>query len=1476
MLKLQELRKSTKFRVLYSAFVFLWVFLFTLSSSSILLGQDTVEPMPKDKSEAHNMSAQPYVPGQVLVQFEEGVPEAKKERLKDEVGTEKTIDEIERPDEEDIEVIEVNKVQSVEAVASELEADPDVANAEPNYVYDTNFTPNDPSFGNQWYLNNTGQTIKGQVGTPGADIKGPGAWDITTGGEITVAVIDTGIDLSHPDLASKIWQNTDEIAGNGVDDDGNGYIDDRNGFNTAGISQLSANTWWYFGRASNGRVAQSIKGTGEPLTHVGILLAKVGSPTAAVNISVRTSLTGPNLSSATITPNQVSSSFRTVYKQLNTPVKLNSGQTYYLVFETTGADTNNYYGLADNYSLGAGYRANPYADGAEHWFENGAWRDYPSDDFYFITNPNAVSKDDHGHGTHVGGTIGASTDNGVGISGISQGAKIMPLKAGTSDGRLTTAAIIEAIYYATDNGATIINMSFGGSGQSALMISALNYADANGVSLFASAGNSGNGNMSYPAGYEHVIGVGATTNKDTKASFSTYNSSVDISAPGQHVYSTMPTYAVGLNSYGYGRNYDFLSGTSMASPTAAGVAALLRAQNPALTPAQVEQAMKDSADDLGAAGRDDKFGQGRVNALKALGDDSVGTSPSAITGTVTINSGAAFANSRNVTLSNSAESSGAQVSEMRFRNDGAAWSAWEPYASTKSWALPVGDGNKNVEAEFKDSDGATTQVSDTIAVDTAAPSTSLRAPRISTKVTKTTRFKIRWAGRDPAPASGIAVYDVQYKVGGGAWQNWKTGTTATQAYFTGQPGLNYIFRVRATDRAGNVSRFSSKKRTIVPFDNNTGIRRRRGFGRVQSFSGSGYYLNTIRFSTRSNDYIAYRFTGRRVYLISTRRRNGSKAKIYVDGKYVRRINTYSKRTRNRQVVFSKRFSRERTHTLKIVNIGNRRRLDVDGLAVLSQRQVAGVAGNKPAVKVDSGDKPTTTAATDVVRITGPTSNKLIRETPDFPTERFADPWDMSNRADLTQGEHTSGLKNMRWKNGMFTARSTGYATTHPLFAGVQGVVFTSRDGYRNRIGTRRFNRISVRMYSSRRAKAQIYWFYNQTWSNFGNISFRTEPGWHTYIINPRSSGKWKGKPMGMRLDPVNRGGVNVKVDWMRVYRQSTRRVKLNWTDTQPGGETKIFVDKDKDPRNGNMDLLKTRNSSGSNVYKWDPSGFAPGKYFLMVRKTGRPAVYSKRITINRAPLTKIIDPDETGGKDYAQTETGDAWNMSQRNDVWYWRDMNNVTFSNGIMSGTPTSGDSHMHLRVPKGINTDVYHRLSFRFKYDGPYDYGGGTMVRTIWSPDHNKLEFFQTMNDLPTYPRWQTYTVDLDKVGIDGGNIGWNGTMNDFRFDPSEGSIRSRFHLDYIRIREDDRANKRFAIKWRDNKKSRRPTRVNLFYDNNKSGYNGRRIVTNRRQVKGTNKYVWNTENVRAGKYYIYAVARDGLNTTKTYSSGPIVIRH
>ena len=111
--------------------------------------------------------------------------------------------------------------------------------------------------------------------------------------------------------------------------------------------------------------------------------------------------------------------------------------------------------------------------------------------------------------------------------------------------------------------------------------------------------------------------MGATDNTDAIASFSTYNSSVDVSAPGVDYYSTMPAYPVTLNAW-YAQNYDYLSGTSMACPCAAGTGALVRSKNPAYTPAQIQSRLQSTAKDLGSLGRDDYYGYGRINAFQAV------------------------------------------------------------------------------------------------------------------------------------------------------------------------------------------------------------------------------------------------------------------------------------------------------------------------------------------------------------------------------------------------------------------------------------------------------------------------------------------------------------------------------------------------------------------------------------------------------------------------------------------------------------------------------------------------------------------------------------------------------------------------------------------------------------------------------------------------------------------------------------------
>lgn len=359
-----------------------------------------------------------------------------------------------------------------------LSARSDVAFAGYNYPVYALTSPNDPNFFLQWGLHNTGQT----GGTPDADIDAPEAWNIYTGGQnVTLAIIDTGIDLDHEDLQANLWTNSAEIPGNGLDDDGNGYVDDVYGY-----------------------------------------------------------------------------------------------------------------------------------------------------DFY---NSDSDPTDDHGHGSHVAGIAGAVGNNGTGIAGVSWSTRLMALKILSSSGTGTLAGLVEAIYYAVDNGAQVINISAGGTCSAtwnSLVQPALDEAAARDVLVVAASGNS-NSAVFCPAAMNHVLAVGATNHYDTRWSWnsaqgSNFGPELDISAPGEYIYST-------LNTGGY----SYKTGTSMASPHAAGLAALLKSFDDTLFAADLTSLLQTTADDLtpppsggsdncanaypgysGSTGWDPCFGYGRINAARAL------------------------------------------------------------------------------------------------------------------------------------------------------------------------------------------------------------------------------------------------------------------------------------------------------------------------------------------------------------------------------------------------------------------------------------------------------------------------------------------------------------------------------------------------------------------------------------------------------------------------------------------------------------------------------------------------------------------------------------------------------------------------------------------------------------------------------------------------------------------------------------------
>lgn len=236
---------------------------------------------------------------------------------------------------------------------------------------------------------------------------------------------------------------------------------------------------------------------------------------------------------------------------------------------------------------------------------------------YDWANNDSDPLDDNGHGTHVSGIIGAVLNNAVGIAGIAQ-VSIMAEKAFNSTGWGFETNLANAIIHAVNKGARILSNSWGSTFDSSLIHDAIQYAYAHEVLILAAAGNSNMNLKEYPAAYDEVVAVAATDQLDNKASFSNWGSWIGVSAPGVAVFSTMPTYHVALNDLGYSLNYDYLSGTSVACPQAAGVAALIWSRFPNATRNWVRGQLSFTADDLGNPGFDVIYGSGRVNARKAV------------------------------------------------------------------------------------------------------------------------------------------------------------------------------------------------------------------------------------------------------------------------------------------------------------------------------------------------------------------------------------------------------------------------------------------------------------------------------------------------------------------------------------------------------------------------------------------------------------------------------------------------------------------------------------------------------------------------------------------------------------------------------------------------------------------------------------------------------------------------------------------
>ena len=336
---------------------------------------------------------------------------------------------------------------------------------------------------------------------------------------------------------------------------------------------------------------------------------------------------------------------------------------------------------------------------------------------------NSNTSDVNGHGTAVAGAAAAATNNGAGVASVAGGAHIMPVRIADPSAYASWSTVAQGINWAADHGAKVVNLSYIGASASATIQSAASYLRSKGGVLFVAAGNSGA--IDNTAATSLITVVSATQETDLLASFSTYGSFVDISAPGNNILTTT-----------MGGGYQYWWGTSLATPVAAATAALVISRRPDFTPAQIDSTLKSSATDLGPSGTDIYFGAGRVNAAAAV-QLAGGSGPPADTTPPTVSIASPTSGTVSGTVSiavNASDNVGVTRVDLRVNGAVVANDASPPYQF--AWdSKSVADGSVSISAVAYDaannsavSSTVTLNVSNATAPDTTPPTVSITSP----------------------------------------------------------------------------------------------------------------------------------------------------------------------------------------------------------------------------------------------------------------------------------------------------------------------------------------------------------------------------------------------------------------------------------------------------------------------------------------------------------------------------------------------------------------------------------------------------------------------------------------------------------------------------------------------------------------------------------------------------------------------------
>jgi len=405
-----------------------------------------------------------------------------------------------------------------------------------------------------------------------------------------------------------------------------------------------------------------------------------------------------------------------------------------------------------------------------------------------IYDNNSNTADVYGHGTAVAGTAAMVGNNSAGSAGVAWGARIMPVRISQPDGYAYWSTIAQGVNWAADNGAKVVNISYGVSGSSTVQ-SAAQYLRNKGGVVVVSAGNTSA--LDSTAAHDSLLTVAATDSNDARASFSTYGSFVDVAAPGVGIYATTR-----------GGSYGNWSGTSFSSPITAATAALMLSANSRLTPADIDRILKSTAVDLGTAGFDQYYGYGRIDAARAVAAAraTVASDTQAPTISITSPTGGKVAAVVPVDV-NFSDNVGVARAEFYVNGSKVATDESGPFAF--AWDTSTyGDGTYTLVAKAYDAAGnvgTSPSVSVSIGNDSTAPTVS-SFNLTSGMTVSPTRQTVSVSATDNQGVSKIALVidgkEVAVSYGSSLSYSWNTRKLAKGAH---------TVTVRITDNAGNVT-----------------------------------------------------------------------------------------------------------------------------------------------------------------------------------------------------------------------------------------------------------------------------------------------------------------------------------------------------------------------------------------------------------------------------------------------------------------------------------------------------------------------------------------------------------------------------------------------------------------------------------------------------------------------------------------------